>query len=271
MKIVNLMENTEGVLGLHTEHGLSFYIETPKHKILVDAGATGAFAENAGKLGVDLSGVDIAVLSHGHYDHSGGLETFAQINPKAPIYMRANAVDDFYHVTKEERRYIGISAKVKSLPQNIFVTGDIRIDGELGLFTNVKGRRCWPSGNLELKKLENGEFVQDDFSHEQYLVISESGEDVLISGCAHNGILNILDCYRERYGKNPGKVISGFHMMKKQGFTDADVAEIEQTAKELATMDTHFYTGHCTGTDAYDIMKKIMGDKLEYIHCGEEI
>ena len=80
MKIVTLLENTAGDAGLCAAHGLSLYIETPKHKILFDMGPDARFLDNAKKLGVDLSAVDIAVLSHGHYDHGGGLRAFCEIN-----------------------------------------------------------------------------------------------------------------------------------------------------------------------------------------------
>ena len=78
MKIVNLIENTEGCSGCASEHGLSFYIETVKHKLLVDTGATDTFIRNAEILGVDLAAVDTVILSHGHYDHGGGLPAFVK-------------------------------------------------------------------------------------------------------------------------------------------------------------------------------------------------
>ena len=82
MKIVNLIENTEGCSGCASEHGLSFYIETVKHKLLVDTGATDTFIRNAEILGVDLAAVDTVILSHGHYDHGGGLPAFVKIEFK---------------------------------------------------------------------------------------------------------------------------------------------------------------------------------------------
>ena len=105
--------------------------------------------------------------------------------------------------------------------------------------------------------------MQDDFSHEQYLVIKDDDSKyVLISGCAHNGILNILEKFRSIYHCNPKLVISGFHMIRRE-YREADINEIKSVAEELKKMDTTFYTGHCTGEQAYDILKNIMGDKLQ--------
>ena len=93
----------------------------------------------------------------------------------------------------------------------------------------------------------------------------------LISGCAHNGILNILDRFRELYGCDPDMVISGFHMMKKTGY-EADEAElIRDAAKELRGMDTRFYTGHCTGIPAFEMMREIMGEQVRYMHSGDQV
>ena len=91
MIITVLSENLTSSDKLGSEHGLSLYIETETHKILFDTGASGLFAENAGKLGVDLAKVDLAVISHGHYDHGGGLKTFLGINNRAKIYLHQMA------------------------------------------------------------------------------------------------------------------------------------------------------------------------------------
>ena len=85
MKIYTLMENTTCNEALACEHGLSLYIEAAGKRILFDAGQTGAFADNAEKMGIDLSQVDICILSHGHYDHGGGLKRFLEVNDHAPI------------------------------------------------------------------------------------------------------------------------------------------------------------------------------------------
>lgn len=271
MRIVNLIENTEGKKGCLFEHGLSFYIETKQHRLLVDTGASDAFIHNAEVLGIDLTQVDSVILSHGHYDHSGGILAFTNANPSAKIYMQKNAIGNYYHKTEHMEKYIGIDKAIAELPQVVFVDGDYQIDEELSIFSGVTGRRCWLQGNLELKELVNDEFVQDDFSHEQYLVITEDDKKILVSGCAHNGVLNILEKYQELYDANPIAMISGFHMQKKMDYTQEDIAVMEETARELLGTDTIFYTGHCTGEFPFEVMKKILGEQLVYVHSGEEI
>lgn len=268
MKIVNLMEDTPGSSGCRYEHGLSFYIETQKHKLLLDTGASDAFLDNAKTLGVDLTQVDIVILSHGHYDHAGGILSFAKINARAKIYMQKTAGRDYYNLRENKEKYIGIDKAILELPQVVLLEGDCRIDEELYLFTNITGRKYWAKSNLILKRKTEDTFVQDQFEHEQCLVITENGENVLLSGCAHNGILNILEAYEQRFDQMPGKVISGFHMMKKGDYTEEELLTIEETARELQKKNTIFYTGHCTGQAAFDIMQKIMGEQLILLHSG---
>lgn len=273
MKVTVLMENTRGERECLTEHGLSFYIETAKHKLLADTGAGNRFLQNAGRLGVDVRQVDTVVISHGHYDHAGGLPGFAGINPEAEILMRGSAGGEFYHQNAEFEKYIGIAPEIMELPGIRLIEGDQRIDEELFVFGNVTGRRLWPSGNRELKVKKDGVFFQDDFQHEQYLVIEENGEKkpVLFSGCAHNGILNILDRFREIYGTDPGAVFSGFHMRKKSDYTREDIETIEKIGRELSNTKTRFFTGHCTGEIPFQVLKECMGEQLVYIHSGDEV
>ena len=94
MKIQVLMENTTHLDGIRAEHGLSLYIEPLGHKILMDMGQSDAFADNAAAMGVDLSQVDLAILSHGHYDHGGGLKRFLEIIVHTPVYLSLHAFGD---------------------------------------------------------------------------------------------------------------------------------------------------------------------------------
>ncbi len=276
MRIINLIENTEGKAGCSCAHGLSFYIETAKHKVLLDLGPGIKTLENAEKLGIDLSEVDTVVLSHGHYDHSGGIIPFTEINSRAVIYMQKSAGGDFYSddgesPNRERYRYIGIDKEILKLPQIKLIDGDYKIDNELELITIRERSHDLPSTNKRLLIKEKDGFIRDDFVHEHFLAVSENGKRILLSGCAHNGILSILDAYRDRFLTDPDIVISGFHLMKKTDYTSEEVREIVDIANELKKYGSHFITCHCTGLPAYEVMKKILGDKLQYVHSGEEV
>ena len=275
MRIINLVENTEGASGCGFEHGLSFYIETEHHKLLADTGASDLLLKNAEKLGIDLTKVDTVILSHGHYDHGGGILPFAEVNPAAKIYIPATAFGAYYSLRDGAPRYIGLAEEIRKLPQVVIVgetTGGIcRVDDELSLFSGIGSTYPVPSANRNLRIKTKKGLRQDDFRHEQCLVICEGGRKVLLSGCAHHGILNVLDRYRELYGGEPDAAISGFHMMKKSGYSDEDINMIINTALELKKYRTVFYTGHCTGVEPYNAMKKLMDDQLRYVHSGDEI
>ena len=118
MKVISLAENTCRSDSFETEHGLSLYIEARGKRILFDAGQSRLFSENALRLGVDLSTIDLAVLSHGHYDHGGGLEKFLEINRTAPVYLKNTA--HLPHFSGE--RFIGIDPTLAECGRLVFST-----------------------------------------------------------------------------------------------------------------------------------------------------
>lgn len=258
MKITALVENTTNK-DWRAEHGLSLFIETEHHKLLFDTGQSGLFAENAQKAGIDLSQVDICVLSHGHYDHGGGLKIFSQINDKAKIYMNRYAFGFHYHGSE---RYNGLERswlEDDELQQRIVYTdGTVNLDEELTLCAPGRDKRV-DMGSAGLCLLENGKFYPDDFRDEHYLLISENGKRVLFSGCSHQGIINIMEWFR------PDVLIGGFHFMKQK--PDAVLAEY---GGMLDRYDTDYYTCHCTGTEQFYFLKTRMR-RLYYLSEGEAI
>ena len=243
---------------------------------MLDLGQTDDSIRNAESLGIDLSAVETVVLSHGHYDHSGGIIPFSRINDRAVIYMQKAAGGEYYAddgimAGNDRYRYIGIDKDILKLPQVRLLQGDYVIDDDLELFTIKNRTHVIPFTNKRLLVKTDEGFVSDDFIHEHYLVVKENGLSVLLSGCAHNGILSILDAYKEKYGNLPDIVISGFHLMVKREYRENELEEVRAIAEELRTYQTRFYTCHCTGIPAFEEMKKIMGDQLEYVHSGEEI
>ena len=270
MKIITLVENTSGSRNCRTEHGLCLYIETGKHHLLMDTGASDLLLENAAACGVDLTKVDTVILSHGHYDHGGGIPAFAKLNPHAKIYMHEDAAGPYY--SSIGGRYLGLPEGAAELPQVVRVKGFLKIDEELSLFSDIPTAEPLPASNADLMRKEGDTLVPDDFRHEQCLVIRQGGQQILLSGCAHHGILNIMRHYRTLFGKDPDYVFSGFHLRRKDGhYSEEDIRTIVHTAAELKKCRTQFYTGHCTGEKPYEAMKGIMGDKLHYIHCGDTV
>lgn len=282
MKVTCLMENTLENKLCQAEHGFSLYVETKDTVVLIDTGASGLFIENAKILGVDLSKTEAVFLSHGHYDHGGGILAFSKINSMVPIIMQKKALGDYWHKSVLVEKYIGLDSKVREMENLVLLEGGEYLQQfqkretgieNIDIFTLKSGTekelKCWPEGNLVLKEKAEGEYIQDHFEHEQYIVIHENKKSVLISGCAHNGILNILKEYRRKYGNHPDVIISGFHMRKKIGYNKRDYEVIKETAEALKESGILCYTGHCTGEEPYRIMKEIMEEQLQYVHCGD--
>ncbi|MDD5953498.1 MAG: MBL fold metallo-hydrolase [Oscillospiraceae bacterium] len=281
MKIVNLIEDTCRTSAYLEEHGLSFYVETPNHKLVVDTGASDAFLENARRLKIDLSGVDTVILTHGHLSHCGGVKALLELAPKATVYIRETAFGEFYNganvfdenFLRDNARFIGIEKELASLPQVQLVYGDLVIDEELQLFTNVVERELWPACNLHLHRVIGETSEQDDFSHEQFLVVSAEGKRILFAGCCHGGIVNVMNAFQERFGSAPDLVVGGFHMMQKQycGFSRENLFLVDEIGRQLKDTPTRYYTCHCTGSIPYHRLKAQMGDKISYVYSGETV
>lgn len=268
MKLTVLVENTCSRPALAGEHGLSLYLETRSHRILFDAGTTDLFEQNARALGVDLEQVDLAVLSHGHRDHGGGMVRFMELNRKARLYLRPQALEPHFSQKTQGLAQVGVEAD--RLPrERLVLTGDLeRIDEELTLFARVEGRRFWSDSNSNLMKEEAGALVPDDFAHEQDLIVTEGEKKILIAGCSHNGVANILDRYHQLTGGWPDVVVGGFHLLSPGTGRSVPADQVRQLGEYLAGLPCRYLTGHCTGPEAYDVLKEVLGDRLEALTTG---
>ena len=262
MKICSLIENTTTCGDLHIEHGLSLYIEAGNRKILFDSGQSGIFTENAERLGIDLTEIDLIILSHGHYDHGGGLLRFLEVNKTAPIYMSRHAFSQLYDA---EDRYIGLDPALAECGRIVFVDEVLSLGDGLTLYSCNDRVPSSPASNYGLTMAQGDHLVPDDFQHEQYLLIEEDGKKVLFSGCSHKGILNIQNWFR------PDVLIGGFHFMKLNPALPDDADVLNLSAALLLQQPTVYYTCHCTGVEQFTYLKNLMGEQLHYLAAGDRI
>lgn len=269
MKICTLMENKAVSEEFTSSHGLSFYIETKNHRILFDMGPDGSFLENAKKLGIDISGVDFAILSHGHYDHGGGLKAFLEANQRASVHIQKKALGSFWaHDPDGSLRYIGLPKGLEGNPRIVCHTGDYKLGVELQVFAGVTGRECYSPANDSLFMEMNGHHVQDLFMHEQNLIIKEGNLLVLIAGCAHNGIVNILNKAEHLAPEGIDYVLGGMHLRKAYGNTQECEKFCSRLAGRLMKKSCRYYTCHCTGEEPYQLLHREMGERMQYLAAG---
>ena len=255
MKIITLLENTAKG-DLPTEHGLSLYIEVADKKILFDFGASSLFCVNALRLGVDLSQVDFAVLSHGHIDHGGGIKSFLEINRHAKIYASPHAFEPHYNAKGE---YIGLNTELKENPRFAFVDTELQLGSGITVFNCDHATPPFPINECGHTYKEHGILLPEDYRHEQYLLVEENGKRVLFSGCSHKGILNIMEWVK------PSHLIGGFHLSKLPIGT-----ELSDYARALDTYGATYFTCHCTGLAQFEFMQSRM-QGLSYLATGDEI
>lgn len=261
MKIVNLVEDTSNSNFIPV-HGLSFYIETKTHKILFDLGPDDTLFKNAEIKSVDLTAIDTVIISHGHYDHGGALKEFLDINTNAKIYIQKNAFEKYYSIVEGISKYVGIDETLKDNSRIMLLEGNIKVDDELYIFVSGRNDKFKSEANNTLYSA----FGLDNFKHEQNLLISEDF-NVLIVGCGHSGITNILGSIDIK----PDYCIGGFHVYNPSTKKTVPISQLEQLSNELKDYSTtKFYTCHCTGIDAYKYLNSKCNN-IQYISCGEEL
>ena len=276
MKVTVLMENTalEGC-GLVPEHGLSLYIDYRGKKLLLDAGSSGKFADNAQALGVDLPGVELAALSHGHYDHADGLRRFFQVNSYALVYVRSGAAGPYFVKDPDAYRFIGIGRDIWKDFRDRFEEVD-------GIYPLTEGGWLVPetvhdpvftgrAANLLFKRGED-DFVPDDYRHEQSLVLEGERGLAVFNSCSHTGIVNIVRGVLEQFpGRKVHAVVGGFHMFSKgETGMNCPPEHVYQVAAALEELGVEaVYTGHCTGGPALALLQERFGPGCRALSTGQ--
>ena len=279
MKVQVLIDNIEGYCcsrKLFGEWGLSVYVEFEGKRYLLDTGASHLFAKNAGVMGVDLSKVDIGILSHAHYDHANGLAKFFSLNKTAPFYLRKGVAENCYHAHKLFGRltyheYIGIhKGWLKRFADRIrYAEGDMQIAPNVYLVPhkdNVMNpeSRAGIAQAAGLSVKENGTYRYDSFDHEQSLVFDTPQGLFIMNSCSHAGADNIVKEIEMTFpDKRIYAILGGFHLFR---YKDAEVRAFAERLRGLGVQ--RIYTGHCTGDRAYAILREILGERVQQLRCG---
>jgi len=279
MTVTVLAENTvaEGGAGLRPEHGLSLHIGLGHGSILYDAGASGLFADNAARMGIDLAAVGLAAVSHGHYDHGGGLMRFLELNQRAVVHMHRRAADPHFVKVLFRKRDVGIPPEVfRRHPDRIrFIDGFTEAGRDVFLLTDIGKGYPWVKFNRTLLMGQAGGGVPDSLQHEIVMVVREADGLVMFTGCGHNGVLNMVDAVRGRFPGAPIKaVLGGFHLVGIPGMNvlAEDEASVRQIGRMLLDRGIgRTYTGHCTGARAFRTLKAVMGSAVDCLATGSRI
>lgn len=262
MKWIVLLDNRTNNSQLETEHGLSILLETEKHRILLDTGASDVFIRNAEKMSIDLSMVDYVFISHGHSDHAGGLRHLLKINDKVQVIVSLDAVSGKFFSLRRYLHSITTEWPKEMQKRFIFVDDSCDITNSLHVIAHIPQTHSMPRGNQHLfVQNTDGDYVNDDFRHELALYT----DGLLFTGCAHNGLENILSAC-----PYPLKtIVGGFHLLDDHETTE----ELTELAKRLTETypNTQFYTSHCTGNKTFATLKTIMGNQLHSFSCGMTI
>jgi 7,8-dihydropterin-6-yl-methyl-4-(beta-D-ribofuranosyl)aminobenzene 5'-phosphate synthase len=274
MHLVTLVEDTKGREDLKNRFGLSLFLETEGGSLLFDTGQDATFLANARTLGLDLSRIDIAVLSHGHYDHGGGLGAFFAANQATPLFLGKGAGGPHYARVLWMNRYIGLDQAVLEQHRDRlkWVEKDTELAPGIDALMPVKRVEPIPRGNRRIL-LKTGEgFIPDPFDHELTCVVREPDGMIVLAGCGHSGIVNMVAAAKERFPGVPVKaVVGGFHLidnplLKTLGATPGEIREMAQ--KLVALRCQRVLTGHCTGKKAAGILKDELGDRLGILNTG---
>lgn len=280
MDISVLLENelAANSRGLKAEHGLSLYIEANGKKILFDAGPSESFIDNATKMGIKLEDIDIAVLSHAHADHAGGIVKFLELNHQASLYMSKNAVQQCFFKMGFLKKDVSIPGDVfaKHAQRICYIDDFTEIAEGVFLIPNITNHpHPLGEGGKKLLVKKDGKFYQDSFEHEVIMVIKQAEKIAVFTGCSHNGIANMAEAAVSRFPGTPIQaLVGGFHLMgipfkKTLGESKPFIEELAKTMLKFNIEKT--YTCHCTGQKAFNILKKSMQNNLQYISTGQKI
>lgn len=265
MKVTVVVDNIPSG-DLKGEWGLCFFIEYGRKKYLLDTGASSLFLSNASALGIDISQVDCAVLSHAHYDHSLGMAAFFDINSKAKFHVSASTKDNCYAKALFVTRYIGIEKGILSkYPDRIsYCSGITNLDEGVWIVPHSTEGLAKVGKKNHMYVDVGSKLVPDDFSHEQTLVFKVDSGLVVFNSCSHAGADVIISEVRKAFPcEEIIAYLGGLHLAMSSS------SRVKEIARGLGTTGVKkIITGHCTGDKAFAILKDRLGDAVCQFRTG---
>ena len=246
-----LLENTkQDQSPFEVEHGLSIYVRTNHSTFLFDCGHTGIAFSNAILMNIDLSKVEFIVLSHSHYDHAGGFPAFLQYSTPKTLFTGRNFWREKFSFSADnnEHKYRGCGFTEKDLSnwniRQVVCKDIIKLDEEAWLIGNII--RKYDFETIPKKFVCGEDKSPDDFSDEIVLVLRENDGVAIVTGCAHNGILNIVTTVSQRLNLPIYSVIGGIHLKGTPS------ERIDKTLKELKNLGVrNLALCHCSGEEVH--------------------
>ena len=273
--ITILMENTVHRQGLTAEHGLSLWVECEDGPILFDAGQTGAWAANAQIMGIDTARAAAVLLSHGHYDHGGGMSAFPFDRTGATLYAHPAA-----YRPKYARRSPGEPAThaigLDWGPDDIRTWGGTykanegvtQIGKQAYAVTAIPHVTSFEPDSWQFEvETPDGVRVPDRIEEEQMLVLSLPDGLAVVVGCSHPGVINGLERVRSAFPGRPIRtVVGGTHLEK------SDPERIRATADWFLRHEIHLLAPlHCTGAKTQCALLRALGDRVALVGVGDTI
>lgn len=166
---------------------------------------------------------------------------------------------------------IGLEEGLKQNRQIVLTADRFFISKGIQLLSTIIQREPRSISNSGFLMEQNGQMMKDIFAHEQNLIIEEDGKTLLITGCAHNGIVNIIEHFHDLKGRMPDCVIGGFHLSSRSPGGNENFETIDNISKYLMDTKAKYYTCHCTGIESYDRLKSVMGESIDYLSTGSKI
>lgn len=271
LRITTLIENMPDEEGrLLAEHGLSLHIEFDGKRILFDTGQTGSFVKNATDLGINLDSLDDIIISHGHYDHSGGVMTLlSEMEYDVPFYVGEGFFEPKYkHLSDGTYRYNGNPFTEQELTDrkvNLrMVTEDVtELTEKILLFKNFPGVSDFEKRNEKFVLPDGAGYIVDAFQEEIALGLRTGKGLVLIVGCSHVGICNILQAVSERVEDPIYAVLGGTHLM------EADEERLEKTMEVFRKFGVQCVAvSHCTGEQGIALARETFGERFVLNNTG---